>query len=309
MIRQLYGAARKRKDAGKKNWSLVYKATKLLANVGSPLQQYFNKKSGIDKEHGIIVSLTTFSDRISKVWITIATIMNQTYKPKKIILWLAKEQFPREEELPKTLLRLKKRGLEIRFCDDLKPHKKYFYTMKEYPEECVVTIDDDVLYPEDHLEQLWKTHLKHPAEVCCQYAHKITYDESGQIALYENWESCFGEHTKPSLQIMPVGCGGVLYPPHVLSEELFKKENIRKLCPMMDDLWLKSMAVLKGTKAVLCSTGSLIYFDIIGTRKSGLQHTNAGEKKNDIAMKAIIDAYPEVRERLYRDAKEEIKSL
>ncbi|MDE6606287.1 MAG: hypothetical protein K2K54_00820, partial [Lachnospiraceae bacterium] len=63
MIRQLYGAARKRKDAGNKNWSLVYKATKLLANVVSPLQQYFNMKSGIDKEHGIIVSLTTFSDR------------------------------------------------------------------------------------------------------------------------------------------------------------------------------------------------------------------------------------------------------
>lgn len=301
MIRQLYGAARKRKDAGKKNWPLVYKTTKFLANIGTPAFQHFNTKPGTDKEHGLIVSLTTFPERISKVWITIATIMNQTYRPKRIILWLAKEQFSGEAVLPKKLLRLKKRGLEIRFCEDLKPHKKYFYTMKEYPEECVVTIDDDVLYPEDHLQQLWETHLKHPKEVCCQYAHKITYDKNGRIDLYENWESCFGRHTDPSLQIMPVGCGGVLYPPNALSEEVFHKENIKRLCPMMDDLWLKSMAVLKGTKTVLCSKGSLIYFDVIGTRKSGLQHTNAGEKKNDIAMKAIVDAYPEVGETLYRD--------
>lgn len=308
MIKQLYGAARKRKDAGKSGWSFLYKVNKLIANILCPLFFRFHRRKGVDETHEMIVSLTTFQDRIHTVWITISTMMNQTYKPKRIILWLAKEQFRGEEELPKNLLRLKKRGLEIAFCEDLKPHKKYFYTMKNNPEEYVVTIDDDVLYPENHLEELWKTHQKNPETVCCQYAHKITYDENGKIAAYENWESCFGEHTNPSFQIMPVGCGGVLYPPHCLSEELFRKEEIGRLCPFMDDLWLKSMAVLKGTKAVLCSTGSLIYFDIIGTRKSGLQHTNAGEKRNDVAMKAIITAYPQVNEFLYNDAKEEEKT-
>lgn len=308
MIKQLYGAARKRKDAGKRGWSFLYKVNKLTANVLCPPVFWFQRKKGVDGTHEMIVSLTTFQDRIHTVWITIATMMNQTYKPKRIILWLAKEQFGSEEELPKNLLRLKRRGLEIAFCEDLKPHKKYFYTMKNNPEEYVVTIDDDVLYPENHLEELWKAHQKHPDAVCCQYAHKITYDENGQIAAYENWESCFGEHTKPSFQIMPVGCGGVLYPPHCLSEELFRKEEIERLCPFMDDLWLKSMAVLKGTKAVLCSTGSLIYFDIIGTRKSGLQHTNAGQKRNDTAMKAIIEAYPQVNEFLYADAEKAKRS-
>ena len=174
--------------------------------------------------------------------------------------------------------------------------------MKNNPDDYVVTIDDDVLYPEDHLEQLWKTHLKFPDAVCCQYAHKLVYDEEGQIAAYENWTSSKEECEQPTLQIMPVGCGGVLYPPHLLSEELFNKEAIAKLCPVMDDLWLKSMAVLNGTKAVLCSRGSLIYFDIIGTRKSGLQHSNAGEKKNDVAVKAIVGASPAVQEILYQDA-------
>ncbi len=302
MVKQLYGAVRKRKDAGKKGWSFRYKVNKLLANVLCPFFLYFHHEKGIDDSHEIIVSLTTFSDRIETVWITIATMMNQTYKPKRIILWLAREQFAGEEALPHKLLRLKKRGLEIAFCEDLKPHKKYFYTMEKAPDDYVVTIDDDVIYPENHLEQLWETHLKFPNAVCCQYAHKIAYEENGQIAAYEKWTNSWKEYEKPTFQIMPVGCGGVLYPPHVLSDELFNKEAIKELCPVMDDLWLKSMAVLKGTKAVLCSRGSLIYFDIIGTRKSGLQHSNAGEKKNDVAMKAIVRAYPMVQKILYEDA-------
>lgn len=303
MVRQLYEAVRKQKREEKKGWRFWYKVNKLLANILVPLSQYFNKKKGIDENHEIIVSLTTFPDRIRIVWITISTIMNQTYKPKRIILWLDGEQFPNGAGIPNQLKALQKRGLEIRFCEDLRPHKKYFYTMKENPEEIVVTVDDDVLYPENHLEQLWEMHLKYQNAVCCQYAHRIGYDENGQFAAYEKWESSNGEEGIPTFQIMPVGCGGVLYPPHLLDEELFHKEAIQRLCPMMDDLWLKSMAVLRGTKAVMYQDVSLIYFDVLGTRKSGLQHSNAGEKKNDVAMKAIADAYPEVLKILYDDWK------
>lgn len=302
MIQQLYGISKKLKCENKAGWTLVYKLNKLIANIICPLIYRTIQAAGVDSEHEIIVSLTTFPERIDKVWITIASIMNQTYKPKKIILWLAKEQFPKEDaQLPIKLLRLKKRGLEIRYCEDLKPHKKYYFALQQYPQECIVTIDDDVLYPENHLQMLWDTHLKYPQEVCCQYAHKITYTSNGEIELYENWISCYGESTQPDLQLLPVGCGGVLYPPNALDERIFDKDKIRVLCPNMDDLWLKSMEVLKGTKAVLCARGSLIYFDILGTRRSGLQHSNAGEKKNDTAMHNIIREYPKVEQDLYQD--------
>lgn len=302
MIQKLYDIAKAWKMSNRKGWSLLYKVNKLIANIWCPLTQRWNHNAGIDETHEMIVSLTTFPARIDIVWITIASIMNQTYKAGRIILWLAREQFPKEEQdLPKSLLRLKERGLEICFCEDLKPHKKYFYSMKLNPEKCVVTIDDDIIYPEKHLEQLWQTHLRHPEEICCQFAHKITYDEQGNIEAYDNWQSCYGESIEPTLQILPVGCGGVLYPPHVLDENIYNVEDIKTLCPVMDDLWLKSMAVRKGTKAVLCNEGSLIYFDVLGTRESGLYHSNAGEKKNDVAMGAIVEKYPEVCHKLYQD--------
>ena len=303
MIDKLYNKARNKKNKGKK-WIFTYKFNKFLAVTLVPVVNYFQKKSGIDESGEIIVSLTTFPDRINIVWVTVSTLLNQSIKPKKIILWLANDQFPDgEKSLPAKLIRLKKRGLEIRFCDNIAPHKKYYYTMKEYPDNVIVTVDDDMLYPESLLEQLWDKYVKHKDTVICQFAHKITYDKDGNINQYSKWESCYGESTNPSLQIMAVGCGGVMYPPHVLDENLFNKEDINELCPYMDDLWLKAMEVLKGTKVMICNEGSLIYFDMIGTRKSGLQHTNALLNKNDDAMNAIVSRYPEVQKKLYEDFK------
>ncbi len=298
MIQQLYEKPRSLKIQGKR-WKLVYKINKLIAVTFFPVVAYFHKHKGINEKGEVIISLTTFPARIDKVWITISTLLNQTLKPKRIILWLAEEQFPRREiELPKKLIKLKNRGLEIRFCDDLRPHKKYYYTMKENPDNIVVTVDDDMLYPENMLEQLWEAHKRNPDTVVCQFAHRITLDENESIKPYQEWESCYGESTDPDIRILPVGCGGVLYPPHCLDERVFNKEHIKTLCPQMDDLWLKSMALLKGTKAAICNEGSQIYFDMTGTRKSGLQHVNAGlgpnQNKNDEAMAAIVREYPEV---------------
>lgn len=53
----------------------------------------------------IIVSLTSYPARISTVHLTIDTLLSQTRKADKIILWLAPEQFPnKEDDLPAQLL-------------------------------------------------------------------------------------------------------------------------------------------------------------------------------------------------------------
>ena len=128
-------------------WQYLYKVNKVLVNKLYPLWHKRDSHMGIDRNGKLIVSLTSFPARIELVWMTIASLMNQTMKPKKIILWLSEEQFQTEESIPQTLLALRKRGLEIRFCEDIKPHKKYFHTMQEYPDDIVVTVDDDIFYP------------------------------------------------------------------------------------------------------------------------------------------------------------------
>ena len=46
-------------------------------------------------------------------------------------------------------------GIEILPCEeDLKGHKKYFYTMKKYPGIPVILVDDDVIFYDNLVESL-----------------------------------------------------------------------------------------------------------------------------------------------------------
>lgn len=283
-------------------WEYIYKACKLYLNIFYPMLYKNKKEIGIDTKSEVIVSLSSFPKRINNVWITIETIMQQTKRPKKIVLWLAEDSFPNKEgDLPEKLLRLKSRGLEIEFCEDLWPHKKYFFAMKKYPDDIIITVDDDVLYPNNMIEELWKIHQKYPHAICCERGHIVTYTKDGFFEKYNNWNSEVKGLMEPTMQLFPIGCGGVLYPPRLLNEKLFDKEEIKRLCLANDDIWLKNMEVMNGVPAVRARATTLIYFDILGTRKSALAIENAYGCRNDKIMKDVCDNYPHFLKNMYED--------
>ena len=222
------------------------------------------------------------------------TLLNQTYKPKMVVLWLAEDQFPQgRESLPRKLLELEQFGLTIRFCDNLYSHKKYYYTMRENPDATVITVDDDVFYPENLVEQLVKTGEDNPKAVCCTMAHRLTLDENGDVFSFGSWENDDSRNVQ-SFSIMPTGIGGVLYPPHSLSDELFNKDELMRNCRNTDDYWLKAMALLNGTKAVRVDRPSKIFFSILKTQHTGLYRSNVtsgGESWN-----MLMQSYPKCRE-------------
>lgn len=298
MIEFLYSEPRRRKDSGKR-YKLCFKICKFIANFLYPIKARFHRNVGVDKNSNVIISLTSFPARIDNVWITIETLLNQSVKPARIQLYLAEEQFPDgdlsfKEITRKRFEQQKLRGLEVIYCDDLRPHKKYYYAMKDNPDNIVITVDDDMLYPENLVDELLRAHKKYPDSVVCEYAHKITFDENGKLIDYWNWPDVTGDWTKPDMRILPVGCGGVLYPPHCLDERVFDKDKLREICLSTDDLWLKVMELLKGTKAAVVKPGGMIYFDIVGTRKSSLQHSNCEGNNNNRVLEKIIKEWPEI---------------
>ena len=155
MIEFFYNIVKNNYYQGKKYWLFQYRFFKLLVNILFPVFYRKLPQKGTNNKSEIIVSLTSFPERINTVWMTITSLLLQTHKPCKIILWLSKEQFE-NTILPQKLVQLKKYGLEIKWCDDLKPHKKYFYCMQEYSDKCIVIADDDVFYPKNHLKILWE---------------------------------------------------------------------------------------------------------------------------------------------------------
>ncbi len=209
-----------------------------------------NKKGwrGItDKKRAVkvIVSLTSFPARIDTVDITVRSLLLQSLKPDKIILWLAWEQFPdKENGLPDKLLELRKYGLTIRWCRDIKSYKKLLPALRRYPEDIIVTADDDVYYERHWLKRLYSGYEEAPNYVHC---HRITkvYIRNNE---YKMKEGEFEVYPFPSYLHKLTGVGGVLYPPHILNQEVLDEEKCRELAPTNDDIWFWLMAVLNGAK-------------------------------------------------------------
>ena len=88
----------------------------------------------------VIVSLTSHGNRIMDSFLAIESIMQGTMKPNRIILWL-----PNDKEAHSCFLENQQnRGLEIRYVKDLGPQTKLIHALKEFPEDIVITIDDDM---------------------------------------------------------------------------------------------------------------------------------------------------------------------
>jgi len=197
----------------------------------------------------IIVSLTTFPGRIHKIWIVIECMFRQRDKPDKIILWLSKDQFNDLKKLPNRLLLLRKRGLEIILCEgDLRSHKKYYYTLKKYPNDTLITIDDDFFYPSYLISDLLRLNRDYPNAICCERSHRISVNVN-EIEPYKSW-SFMHKGTVPDFRIFQTSGGGTLYPPNSLGNYTLRDDIFMEYCQDADDVWLNMMAQMKNTKTM-----------------------------------------------------------
>jgi hypothetical protein len=242
---------------------------------------------GKDRKEKIIVSLTTFSKRISTVHICIKTLLNQSVKPDKIILYLGEDVA--DNEIGEELKKLCSYGLEISTGNiDIKPHKKYYFAMQQYPDDIIITVDDDIAYERDLIKKLLKGHELYPNAVICRRARIIRRNSDGCLLPYREWDLCKDVKMRERYDLLPTGCGGVLYPPHCLDEQVFNISEIKSLCLNMDDLWLRFMAVKKGTPVVLVDPFVRFMCELPTTQNCALFKTNLnGEQKNDECLKNL----------------------
>ena len=204
-----------------------------------------------NRPYKIVASLTSFPARIHCVEYAIKSLMLQTVKPDRIILWLASEQFP-DNKIPDSLEKMKEYGLEIRFCDDLKSHKKYYYAMQEQSEdELLITYDEDIIYEYNSIEKLVTTFEKFPDYVICNRAQAFHRDNSGKFAPYKSWKVLSNEGVQnPSSMLMPSTGAGCLYPYKILNERVFNREDIEKYAATTDDLWIGFICLYSNVKIV-----------------------------------------------------------
>jgi hypothetical protein len=244
--------------------------------------------------HEIIVSLTSYGSRIHSVYLTIESLMEQSLPADKIVLCLSNDEFC-DETLPATLKRQMKRGLEILYCEkDLGPYTKFFYTLQKYPDSLLITVDDDIIYPIDTIDQLYLAYIKEPDVIHCHRGHKITFSKTGELLPYKQWCWNCNEPTA-SLLLFPTGVGGVLYFPGCFAPEILNQEVLLRLAPNADDVWLKAMSLKNGTSCKqLSNTKSFAARSqmIEGTQEVSLKRRNKSRKSgNDIQIQAVFEHY------------------
>ncbi|MDE7239159.1 MAG: glycosyltransferase family 2 protein [Lachnospiraceae bacterium] len=258
----------------------------LVKRNASGLNQKKNRK------RELIVSLTTIPSRIDSVYLTVESVLRQTYKPDKIILWLAKDEF-RNAVLPDSLLEQRKRGLEIRYCDNLRSHKKYYETMKRFPEALLVTIDDDIYYSEHLLENLVHAYTHHPNAVVCSRAHLIKHKVTGEPypyngwIFYSKWCKFFSKVKESEHESLFFTSGaGTLIPIWKMPRICLDKKLSGILCPTADDVWLNYMVRLAKLKVMQLksSDGWYVYREEAQNLSLSMVNLSRNGDNNDVQL-------------------------
>lgn len=195
----------------------------------------------------LIISLTSFEPRFATLHLTLKSLLGQSVAPDQIILWIAQDDL---SLLPSRVRRLRQRGINIRACEDIGSYKKLICALEEFPGAFIATADDDMFYEPGWLEELISGLDSSRNLIVCHRAHRIVLDDGGGIAPYECWEVNVQDETarSASKDLVPTGCGGVLYPPNCFSSEVFDRRLFRRLAPTADDLWFYWMARRAGTE-------------------------------------------------------------
>jgi hypothetical protein len=257
----------------------------------------------------IILSMTSFPGRINEVPFALHSLMKQTMKPDEIILWLGIDKFPnKDRDLPDTLIHMKKRGLIIKYVTDIRSFTKLIPALNTYPEDIIVTADDDIYYPRDWLEKLYKSYLKYPKDIHCHRVHRIKIVNNHDFAPYNDW---FWESKDVGASYLNfiTGVGGVLYPPHVFYKDVLKSSKFKKLCPLADDIWFWAMAVLNKTKIRNIENGYSCLTFVNADRESGvlenqtLGNENVLNGKNDEQINNVLHFYPDLMKYLDKEIK------
>lgn len=282
--------------------SLARYSVRIIGNAILPLyfklfskKRYSGKSMGGDRK--IIVSFTTFPKRIDSIWKVIECMLRQTVRPDKVMLYLSREQFPKElDDLPQSLRKYKDNGLvDVVFVDDdLRSHKKYYYSFQQFPEDLIILIDDDLFYVKTLISELLEEHAKFPESIICHRAHTVTRDQYGALNPYAKWRSQKSRRG-PTHAIFHTSGGGTLYRPFLFSEQLYNRKLIKDLCFYADDVWLNVLAFVSGI-TIVKSNYYTNYLPVYIKDDIKLSVVNVQQSLNDNQLEKVLTHFNVVQE-------------
>lgn len=255
-LKTLYNLTEKRKD-------YRYRESAFQSRKG---EESFHLCSTHNEKIPVVVSMYVTYEQMEYVHSCVLSLLNQTYAVGKILLCIDENDFL-NRDYPESLQHI------LEACSAVKivrtSNKKgiinrYLCALEYNSEQPIIIVNADVEYDNGFVEGLMNGYRKHPDCVSCTRAELMMFRKDGKLRRYERWIHNYRVlQDIPSYQLMPVGFGGVMYPPNTLSAQKFDLYDDEMLT---DDFALKLYAVYCDLPTVLISS-NVKNKEILGTEK------------------------------------------
>ncbi len=196
---------------------------------------------------GVVVALTSYPARYDTLHLSLQSLFRQSVQPEHLILAVSRDEVA-ARPLPRHIACLDGEQLDIvHDGGNTRSYKKVVPALTRHPGMTIVTCDDDKIYPPNWLKHLLRAAERTPGAIICHRARVARAGADGTWAPYRTWPSC--NFDTPSMATVPIGSGGVLYPPGSLDAVATDRQLFLDVAPSSDDLWLKFAAWKRGTPA------------------------------------------------------------
>ena len=235
------------------------------------------------------MSLTSYGPRFKTLPKTLKSLLSQNYKPDRIVLWVHENDV---NLIPEEVMQFAKSGIEILSIKgpDLRSGTKIIPSLISFPDDVIVTCDDDVIYYDDWLSDLIAAYKQEDEKVIiCHRACICEMLDAQSFKPYLDWRGLNIKDELSSASVFPTGIGGVLYPAGCFHEDVINIDLYRKLCLTGDDIWLYFMSTMKGVMKKKIIT-HLDESPVDGSQEMALwKHNLVGP--NDVQLQAMLKHY------------------
>lgn len=209
----------------------------------SSLGNYQGVNSGIKRTVPVIVSLHAKPSDYKNLPITLYSLLNQTMKPDKIILWINEDE--NLQTLPYEITQFIKNGLEIKFIKNKNEYTATYYAIKEFSNSINVIAQNGLHYSKNWLKKLYSSYIQYSDEIQVHLANEVILKDENLLPS-KFWKKSI--EGKSSYSYVINLQGGVLFPPNCFGKDFLRKDIFLKYAPANPELWLWVMSLVYGKK-------------------------------------------------------------
>jgi hypothetical protein len=213
---------------------LIYLWFALLAKV-----TYTKYK--IDSNANFVISIASYPERAHLLPAVFESAARQTKSPRHMVLVLSVEEWPRKK-LPKSLKKIKKRGVEIIWVENNTYSVKMLLpVITKFPNYGIITLGDDWIYKRFFIEKIISSNAVKNNHVAGPLG-KVLYRKANKISMFFRERTPAGPQT-PSQSLYLMGLG-TYYPPKSLSKKMLNMDAVRRIIPGRgSDIWFWCAAI------------------------------------------------------------------